>query len=575
MFYGALQSIQQCFPGPRRAGRCLSTLLCFGCVALLAVVRVASAGAATDSGITPLESIALPLGHGVYFFVGSTSGEQQIGSISWLEGQDLVVFAVGSGARAISIGHTSANTGSYASTAASEATAGVGLDGYTVVRAFSVQTKKAAHRAVRPPERPVTGPRVTLSFTTTAANQRVVILAGGQGTGTLTLSGIEAATLQNATYGPAHSPVIASAAAYSTQLPVGKYKAKLQSTSYAPNSGTGLGAVAYVLAPAPAPAVTSVSPNAGPEAGGTTVSITGSNLDGATSVKFGATDAQSFKVNSPTSIEAVSPSGTGTTEVTVTTERGTSTASPADQFSFVPPPAVTSVSPNTGPEPGGTLVTITGTNLAGTTTVKFGSTNALSFKVNSSTSIEAVSPSGTGTTDVTAANAYGTSATSSSDQFSYLPPHPVNAYANYGPAAAGHAMCRGNPGRPESMPGGTATQTFAVPIGVASLSSALVQIDPDSTVAAHLTLTINGVVRATATSTAGGDTSFSWPAVVTNPGDQVSLSISFTATFGKIITIYSAAAVGGALSYSNSCSDGAPSGSTENGLRAIVSGLSF
>ncbi len=32
--------------------------------------------------------------------------------------------------------------------------------------------------------------------------------------------------------------------------------------------------------------------------------------------------------------------------------------------------------------------------------------------------------------------------------------------------------------------------------------------------------------------------------------------------------------LGGTLTYDMSCSDGAPSGSTENGLRAIVSGLS-
>ena len=135
-------------------------------------------------------------------------------------------------------------------------------------------------------------------------------------------------------------------------------------------------------------------------------------------------------------------------------------------------------------------------------------------------------------------------------------------------------MCRGNPGRPESMPGGTATQTFTVPSGVASLSSALVQIDPDSTVTAHLTLTINGVQEAAAEALAAGDTYFNWPAVVVNAGDQAALSITFTATFGKIITVYSAAPVGGTLTYSNSCSDGAPSGRTEYGLRAVVSGMS-
>jgi hypothetical protein len=412
-----------------------------------------------------------------------------MGSISWLEGQDLAVSAPGSGDQVISIGHTSSDIGSYDSSSTSTATAGVGLDGYVVVQTFSAQGSRPAHRPVRPAEKPVTGPSATLSFKTTAANQRVLIIVGGQGTGTLMLSGIEATTLQDATYGAAHSPVIASAAAYSAQLPVGKHKAKLHSTTYAPNVGPSIGAVAYVLAPAPAPAITSVSPDSGPESGGTAVTITGTNLDGATAVRFGETDAASFKVDSSTSIEAVSPSGSGTVDTTVTTERGTS-------------------------------------------------------------------------------------ATSSADEFSFLPPHEVDAYDNYGPATVGHAMCRGNPGRPESMPGGTAIQAFTVPAGVASLSGVLVDIDPDSTVTAHLTLTINGAVRETAESLAAGDTRFAWSPVSTNPGDQAELSISFTATSGKIITIYSAAAVGGTLTYSNSCSDGAPSGSSANGLRAVVSGLS-
>ncbi len=465
-----------------------------GLVALVATLTgvfgaASSALAATDSGIAPAQSIALPSGHGLYFFVGSTSGGQRMEAISWLGGQDLAVSEAGSSDQVISIGHTTADSGSFSSLAASKAIAGVGLDGYSVVQTFSAQAAKAAHKATRHPAKPLKGPKLTLTFATTAANQLVVILVGGQGTGTFALTGIEASALQNATYGTAGTAVIASAAAYTAHLPVGKHKAKLLSTTFAPNSGTRLGAVVYVLAPAPAPTVTGVSPSTGPEAGGTTVTISGTDLDGATAVKFGSTSAQSYKVNSPTSIEAVSPSGSGTVDVTVTTERGNS-------------------------------------------------------------------------------------ATSSSDQFSFAPPHPVNAYSDYGPATEGHAMCRGNPGRPESMPGGTATQTFTVPAGVASLSSALVQIDPDSTVTAHLTLTINGTVRATTTALAAGDTSFSWPAVATSAGDQASLSISFTATFGKIITVYSAAAVGGTLTYSNSCSDGAPSGSTTNGLRAVVSGLS-
>jgi len=175
----------------------------------------------------------------------------------------------------------------------------------------------------------------------------------------------------------------------------------------------------------PAPTVTSISPNTGPSAGGTSVTITGTNLTGATSVKFGNTAATSVTVNSATSITATSPAGSGTVDVTVITGAGTSATSAADQFTYAAPalpPTVTSISPANGPSAGGTSVTINGTNFTGTTAVRFGGALAASFAVNSATSISAVSPAGTGTVDITVNTAAGTSATSAADRFSYGPP---------------------------------------------------------------------------------------------------------------------------------------------------------
>ena len=86
---------------------------------------------------------------------------------------------------------------------------------------------------------------------------------------------------------------------------------------------------------ATAPTVTSISPNSGPPAGGTSVTITGANFTGATAVKFGSANATSFTVNSATSITATSPAGSGTVDVTVTTPGGTSPTSAADRFSYV------------------------------------------------------------------------------------------------------------------------------------------------------------------------------------------------------------------------------------------------
>ena len=169
------------------------------------------------------------------------------------------------------------------------------------------------------------------------------------------------------------------------------------------------------------PTVSGISPNIGPGAGGTTVTITGTNFIGTTAVVFGTTPATSFTVNpGGTSITVTSPPGVGVANVTVTTPGGTSAISTPDQFTYSGVPTVTSVSPDAGPVGGATQVTITGTNFTGATVVKFGGTNAASFSVNTSTSISAVSPPGTGTVDVTVTTAGGgTSVANPGDKFSF------------------------------------------------------------------------------------------------------------------------------------------------------------
>ena len=67
------------------------------------------------------------------------------------------------------------------------------------------------------------------------------------------------------------------------------------------------------------PTVTSVSPNSGPTTGGTSVTITGTNLTGATAVKFGTGAATSYTVNSATQITATTPSQSAATVDTVVT----------------------------------------------------------------------------------------------------------------------------------------------------------------------------------------------------------------------------------------------------------------
>jgi hypothetical protein len=168
------------------------------------------------------------------------------------------------------------------------------------------------------------------------------------------------------------------------------------------------------------PTVTSVSPTSGATSGGTSVTITGTNLSGATAVHFGPSDG-TITNDSATSVTATSPSGTGTVDVTVTTPNGTSATSSADQFTYSAtplPPTVTSVSPTSGATSGGTSVTITGTNLSGATAVHFGPSDG-TITNDSATSVTATSPAGTGTVDVSVSTPAGISTPVAADQFSF------------------------------------------------------------------------------------------------------------------------------------------------------------
>jgi hypothetical protein len=193
----------------------------------------------------------------------------------------------------------------------------------------------------------------------------------------------------------------------------------------------------------PAPTVTSITPTAGPTGSGTMVVITGTGFAAAAgtgAVKFGGLNAPLYTINSATSITAMAPAGTGTVDVTVTTPGGTSATSAADQYTYVPAPAVTGVSPNVGPTGGGTTVVIAGTDFSGASAVTFGGTAATGFTIDSATSITATAPAQVGgTVDVRVTTVGGTSATSASDQYTYVPQPSISGLAPSSGSDAGGA----------------------------------------------------------------------------------------------------------------------------------------
>ncbi|MFD7506897.1 beta strand repeat-containing protein [Streptomyces sp. NPDC059850] len=186
------------------------------------------------------------------------------------------------------------------------------------------------------------------------------------------------------------------------------------------------------------PVISSVSPASGSPGGGTAVTITGSNFNQATAVRFGTTLAPAFTVVSANQITATSPAGSGNVLVTVTTPGGTSNGV-AFSYASTPAPVLSGASPNQGPAAGGNTVTLTGSGLAGVTAVRFGSVNATSFTVVSPSQITAVAPPGSaGPVQITVT---GPGGTSNGLTYTYVASPVLGSVSpNGGPAAGGNTV---------------------------------------------------------------------------------------------------------------------------------------
>lgn len=265
------------------------------------------------------------------------------------------------------------------------------------------------------------------------------------------------------------------------------------------------------------PTVTAVSPTGGPIAGGTLVTVTGTDFTGATDVKFGTLSGTDVTVVDATHITVKSPAqAAGTVHVTVTTPDGTSATGTADQFAYFDMPTITGVSPAAGPLAGGTVVTITGTALAGTTAVAFGGVAATGVTPISDTQLTAVAPAhSAAAVDVTVTTPGGTSATSSADLFTYTAA-PVVTGIN-----------------PPTGPVGGATVVTITGTGFTGVTG----VAFGGTAATNVTLVSDTSVLATAPAHAAGPVDV----VVTTPGGASATSTAdvFTYTGGPAVTAVS------------------------------------
>ncbi len=159
------------------------------------------------------------------------------------------------------------------------------------------------------------------------------------------------------------------------------------------------------------PQVTSLSTSKG--AAGTSVTITGAGLARATAVRFGGTSATFTRsvTNGVTRLIASAPAREGgLVDVTVSGPGGTSDGSgTADDFTLSQAaPVLTAISPSSTSRAGGTLITLTGSNLSGST-VKVGTTVVTPSSVTATTVTFVAPARTTGNVPVTVTTAGGTS----------------------------------------------------------------------------------------------------------------------------------------------------------------------
>ena len=164
-----------------------------------------------------------------------------------------------------------------------------------------------------------------------------------------------------------------------------------------PSCGTGHNNMVgelTVSAPASPPTITSFTPTQGSANGGNNVAITGTNFQNGATVKFGDTAAVSVTVNSSTSINATSPvHAAGAVDITVTNPDGQTATSPNPFTYLTAAPSITSVTPSSGSNAGGTPITIAGSNFVTGATVTIGGAPATVTNVTTG-SITATTPPG-------------------------------------------------------------------------------------------------------------------------------------------------------------------------------------
>jgi outer membrane protein OmpA-like peptidoglycan-associated protein len=143
------------------------------------------------------------------------------------------------------------------------------------------------------------------------------------------------------------------------------------------------------------PTVTSISPVTGVLAGGGTLTINGTLLTGTSAVSLGGAACTDISNLSATQVTCTIPSRltTGTVNLALTATAGPATLTSAYVYTQ-PAPAIVSVSPTSGPLPGGGTLTINGTDLSLTNSVMLDETECTNIVNVSPTQVTCTIPAG-------------------------------------------------------------------------------------------------------------------------------------------------------------------------------------
>ncbi len=278
-------------------------------------------------------------------------------------------------------------SGSNGSCSGNACRAVVGLDGPTGVGspvgllAFAAAGSPAATTAPT-----IAGP---------AEQGQVLTVTHGEWSGTPT-SFTEQWALCNATGADCRAvPGATGASLAVTAADVGSTVRVLESASNAAGTGTPSAAAPTATVVSDTPKITTFTPASG--ATGSSVTITGRALNGASAVRFGSLSA-TFTVTSSTQIEATVPNGALAEAISVTTPVKTATSGTRFQPTF----SLTSFTPKSGAP--GTAITLTGMGFRSNSAVQFDGVPAASVTYVSATKLMATVPAGANGGAITVTN---------------------------------------------------------------------------------------------------------------------------------------------------------------------------